>query len=932
MIRPVLMGIWMGGASLVALLAAIRMARFQRMLAGTLPASQRIQSLAAELANRMELRRSPDIRVVDSAIAPLVWCLGWRPAVVLPLRLIHGLDEPEIAMVLVHELAHLRPRDHWVRVIELITSVLYWWNPLVWWVRRQLHAVEEHCCDSWVAWFYPDQSQVYAESLLKAAELLPARMPLPALASPFLNAHTLKERIEMVLQNRSQRTVGAAAAWIALMTVVGILAGVRGLAGDELTKPTAPVAGPKPTDEKPVNGASIAKTPQVKAAEEAQAAAAATPVAKELELLQGEFKFERWRSDKWPSESAEFETWRWKVKGREIIWTRPNQEELRLSFTVDAKASPRRIDLTFLNGPEKGNTCQGIYLPARHEIDLCFQDPGAKVNRPSNSGSLPGSQHTSLRLVPAKILPVADEVAALQGVWKFDIYYSDWWPGRISDPPVGWAKWNWTVKGKEIRWSGLKSGDVNLSFSVDPAKFPRQIDMIFLDGPHKGKKLLGMYQFFAEDACYICFADPDSKVARPTEVAYSTNSGKTMVSIERVPLEMAAAKPPTGKEKPAERGTEIDAAIARLRKRGASVREFHPRGDPQYWVQILSNYFDDANLVDVEIIGRDVPLYLHLSQSSVTPAGLERLASTGKINQLELSGEHINNSMLKVLPKLPLQGQLGLYSDTLTDAGIKSLADCRQLSSVSLDGKGLTNACLEHLTGLPKLQRVALGKNFTRGAFDILGRLKALTILDVSELDPDLSDFKKVPNLRTLSLSGEKYDDEAARAIADTFTALEDAYLRHTSITNTGVQHLSRLKNLKILTLDGSHVDDGIADSIRKLKQLTWLSVGDCAVGDDTLAAVSECPDIWYVFFINTKVTDKGIAHLAKLKKPLSLYLAQCKSVTDAGIKSLALLPDSANLHIELTGSGVTENGIRQLKAALPHAQIRWGSEAVPLK
>lgn len=231
-IRPVLLTIWMGGASLVSLLAAIRMVRFQRMLTGTLPASQRIQSLAAELANRMELRRTPDVRVVDSAIAPLVWCMGWRTTVVLPLRLIHGLDEAEIAMVLVHELAHLRRRDHWVRVIELITSALYWWNPLVGWIRRRLHAVEEHCCDAWVAWIYPDQSHFYAETLLKAAEVLPADKPLPAFASPFLNAHTLKERIEMVLKNRPLCTISrSAAVWLALLTIVVISAGIRGARG-----------------------------------------------------------------------------------------------------------------------------------------------------------------------------------------------------------------------------------------------------------------------------------------------------------------------------------------------------------------------------------------------------------------------------------------------------------------------------------------------------------------------------------------------------------------------------------------------------------------------------------------------------------------------------------------------------------------------------
>ncbi len=128
---------------------------------------------------------------------------------------------------------------------------------------------------------------------------------------------------------------------------------------------------------------------------------------------------------------------------------------------------------------------------------------------------------------------MAEEVQALQGAWKFDIYYSDWWPERISNPPLSRSKWCWTVKGNEIRWTGMKVEDVRLSFTLDPSKSPRQIDLTFLDGPHKGEKLLGIYQFSSEDSCYICFADPDAKAARPTDVSYSTNSGRTMVSIER---------------------------------------------------------------------------------------------------------------------------------------------------------------------------------------------------------------------------------------------------------------------------------------------------------------------------------------------------------------------------------------------------------------
>jgi hypothetical protein len=238
----------------------------------------------------------------------------------------------------------------------------------------------------------------------------------------------------------------------------------------------------------------------------------------------------------------------------------------------------------------------------------------------------------------------------------------------------------------------------------------------------------------------------------------------------------------------------------------------------------------------------------------------------------------------------------------------------------------LSDDSLERLAGLPKLQQISLGKHFTRRVFDILGRMEHLTNLDASELNPDLSDLQKIPKLRTLSLSGRKYDDEAARTIAESFKSLESAYLRGASITNAGVEHLSRLEKLKILTLDDSLVDDGMAESIRKMKQLTWLSVANCAVGDDTVAALGECPDMWYVYLVGTQVTDEGLVHLIGRMKPLALYLAGCKSVTDGGIKSLAQLPDSASLNIELTGSSVTEKGYSELKAALPLAQIRWAA------
>jgi hypothetical protein len=418
----------------------------------------------------------------------------------------------------------------------------------------------------------------------------------------------------------------------------------------------------------------------------------------------------------------------------------------------------------------------------------------------------------------------------------------------------------------------------------------------------------------------------------------------TILSLQGVSEDTLAATEPATDTK--DRGPEIDAAIARLRELGAFVREFHPRGDPRYWVQIISTglgpatrkdarNFDDGALNDVEIIGRDVDVQLHLRATSITSAGLRTLASAGRFSMLELSGSNVDEAMLEVLPNLPLQGQLALESDLLTDDDIQHLAACKQLVSVSLQGRRLTNDCLEFLTGLPKLDGVALGNNFTAGAFPILARLENLRNLEVSwQATPLLTDLAKIPKLRRLTLSGRENDDETALTIANSFKFLEQAYLRETSITNEGVEHLSRILTLKTLTLDGAPIDDGVANSIRKMKQLEWLSLDKCQVGDATTAAIAECPDLRFLTLSQTPVTDSGIAELTKLKKLHVLYLSSCKSVTDESVKSLMQLPASEphSLHLNIQNSGITEQGARKLQAALPHAEIVWGVPRVLLK
>ena len=208
-LRPILFSVWIGGAIIWALMTTIRIVRFERLLRGTLPASERLRGLTRDVAGKLGLQRVPDIRLAERIEVPLVWCAVRRPIVVLPMRLFRQFDDQQTAMILAHELAHLRRRDHWVRGVELMVSIVHWWNPLAWLIRRQLHQAEDLCCDAWVRRMFPDCARRYAELLLKVAETIhqPRFVSRLLPACRFLNSFSLKARIEMMLQNQFEPCV-----------------------------------------------------------------------------------------------------------------------------------------------------------------------------------------------------------------------------------------------------------------------------------------------------------------------------------------------------------------------------------------------------------------------------------------------------------------------------------------------------------------------------------------------------------------------------------------------------------------------------------------------------------------------------------------------------------------------------------------------------
>ena len=195
----ILVWIWGTGIILLASGRAYRILRFQQVLRTAEPASPAVFSMAEGVGQRLGLRWVPEIAMLPVRMSPLVWSLGGRPRVFLPVALFERLDARAQETILAHELAHVRRKDHWVRLLVLIMTTLFWWHPVVWWACRNLRELEEQCCDDLVLVTVSHGPRAYAAALLDTLDFLSeSSLGGPVVASAIQSPASVARRIKML--------------------------------------------------------------------------------------------------------------------------------------------------------------------------------------------------------------------------------------------------------------------------------------------------------------------------------------------------------------------------------------------------------------------------------------------------------------------------------------------------------------------------------------------------------------------------------------------------------------------------------------------------------------------------------------------------------------------------------------------------------------
>jgi beta-lactamase regulating signal transducer with metallopeptidase domain len=189
---------WLVGALAMAIWQLARLARFRQKLADGSAPPPSMSNQVDELALVLGIQQ-PEIVVMPGISSPMIWGLG-RPRLIWPEGLLDHLPESSRQCVLLHELAHLRRRDHWVSWVQLAGSCLNWWNPLFWFVNRQVRENAELACDAWVVSTLPDGRRAYAEALIEVAQMMcQADAPAPALSLGAGRRREFERRLIMIM-------------------------------------------------------------------------------------------------------------------------------------------------------------------------------------------------------------------------------------------------------------------------------------------------------------------------------------------------------------------------------------------------------------------------------------------------------------------------------------------------------------------------------------------------------------------------------------------------------------------------------------------------------------------------------------------------------------------------------------------------------------
>lgn len=282
----------------------------------------------------------------------------------------------------------------------------------------------------------------------------------------------------------------------------------------------------------------------------------------------------------------------------------------------------------------------------------------------------------------------------------------------------------------------------------------------------------------------------------------------------------------------------------------------------------------------------------------------ESILKLGGTIGLMIANEEMSVSEADAVPTLPfrvtavnLKDQASVQNDDLA-----VLADLSAVKTLDLFGTSVSDDGLRHLSQLTTLELLDIGKTQVSGVG--FAHLADLTLLHTIRCgwgppftDEGLSHMPAWPSLTTWTgILRPPVTDDALKFFPRQ-AALETLHIWASQLTGEGLHHLAELRNLRRLALG--------SDRLRP----------------ESLAAVSDFPNLIGLHLIGIDLHGAGASHIARCEKVQSLNLKSAE-LEDSDLLVLSALPRLT--HLDVRGNPVTAAGVAEFQRKRRDCKVVW--------
>lgn len=210
--------IWLIGAIILTVVMVIGFVAMRQKRKNISMVDCKIKNILYECKNISGIKKNIDIAFSDVK-SPVIFGM-LKPIILVPYNCVEKMSDSEIKYIILHELSHYKNKDILMNYLMCLFQILYWFNPLVWIIFKQMKIEREIVCDSSVLNMLDEDNYTdYGMTIIRFVETVPQKRVFALSADMGGSKKHIKMRIEKIA-SFTKETLWSKLKGIAIFTIV----------------------------------------------------------------------------------------------------------------------------------------------------------------------------------------------------------------------------------------------------------------------------------------------------------------------------------------------------------------------------------------------------------------------------------------------------------------------------------------------------------------------------------------------------------------------------------------------------------------------------------------------------------------------------------------------------------------------------------------